>query len=63
LAIYFGLEPWKFYFDELSSYWIDKCTDGEITEEALENKLDDFEMKSAVQLKRIWEKLKGNTSI
>jgi len=43
----------EYYFGVVSGYYIDKCTNGEITEEELEEKLDYLEGKKAIQLQRI----------
>ena len=46
------------YFSLLWSYWSDKCTNGEITENQMENRLDSYESKNTRQLKKIWNRIK-----
>ena len=45
------------YFSKLCEYWSDKCTDGEITEEQMEDKIDRYEQMSTRQMKQVWENI------
>jgi len=46
------------YFSKLCEYWSDKCTDGEITEEQMEDRISQYEEMSARQMKEVWERIK-----
>ena len=46
-----------YYFNKLWGYWSNKCTQGEITEEQMEDKIDRIENMSARQRKAAWRRL------
>lgn len=47
------------YFSKLWSYWSNKCTNGEITEYQMENKIDRYEGMSTKAMKNAWERIKS----
>jgi len=53
----------EYYYNKVCGFWIDKCTNGEILEEELEDKVNYFTEKSAIQLKRIWQTLLRNEAV
>jgi len=46
------------YFSKLCEYWSDKCTNEEITEEQMEDKISQYEGMSTRQMKEVWERIK-----
>ena len=55
-----GIGAHQYYFSKLWKYWSDKCTECEITESQMEDKIDLYESMSAKQLKNAWRKIYGS---
>ena len=52
-----GIGAESYYFNKLWCYWSDKCTNGEITESQMENKIDKIESMTTRQRKVAFDKL------
>ena len=53
-----GIGAESYYFNKLCIYWADKCSDGLISEDKMEHKIDIYSSMSTRQMKNAWEQIK-----